>query len=123
AVFTWGAGAQSVYLDDRPVVTQGSVSAAARNSAGISLGGIRTGEANRRLTGDLVEIRFYDTSLSSLEASNVIRDLTDTHLFGKVPRINSFTASTNQIYLGGSVLLAWDVTNATSIVIDNSVGA
>jgi hypothetical protein len=123
AVFTWGGSSQSVYVDNRPGVTQGPVSSTARNSAGISFGGIRTGEANRRLNGDLVEIRFYNTALSSIEASNVIGDLSNIHLFGTLPRIFSFAGSTNQIYLGQSATLSWAVSNAISVVIDPTVGS
>lgn len=39
------------------------------------------------------------------------------------PRIYSFTASTNQIYLGQSATLSWAVSNATSVVIDNGIGS
>ncbi|HXJ73236.1 MAG TPA: hypothetical protein VNM37_10290, partial [Candidatus Dormibacteraeota bacterium] len=42
AVFTWGAGVQAVYLDNRPAVTQSGVSSGARGNTGISLGGILT---------------------------------------------------------------------------------
>ncbi|MEY2407595.1 MAG: hypothetical protein QOF48_265 [Verrucomicrobiota bacterium] len=123
AVFTWGGGSQSVFVDARPGVTTGSATAA-RNTAAMSFGGIQTDEngASRRLVGDMVEIRIYDTALTSLEASNVIDDLRTTHLFGNLPRIFSFGSSTNQIYLGQSVTLSWAVSNATSIVIDGGVG-
>ena len=39
------------------------------------------------------------------------------------PRIYSFTASTNQIFLGQSVTLSWAVSNAMSIVINDGIGA
>jgi len=112
AVFTWGGGAQAVYVDSRPAISQLGVSAAPRNSAGISFGGIRTGEANRRLNGDLVEMRFYDTALTSLEASNTLFQLRDQHIIGNAPRILSFTASRSQIYLGESSTLTWNVTSS-----------
>src|SRR5262249_2967100 len=65
-VFTWGGGSQAVYVDSRAPVAQNGVSMTTRNSAGCSFGGIRTGELNRRLNGDLVEIRFYGTVLSAI---------------------------------------------------------
>jgi hypothetical protein len=77
----------------------------------------------RRFVGDLVEVRFYDTAMSAVQASNVIQELRDVHIFGNLPRIRTFTANTNFIYLGGSVTLSWDVTNAASIVIDPTLGA
>jgi hypothetical protein len=124
AAFTWGGGAQSVYVDSRAPVSVASATAA-RNNVGFSFGGINTDEggATRRLVGDLVEIRFYDTALTSIEASNVIDELRTTHIFGTLPRIFSFTSTTNQIFLGQSVTLAWAVSNATSVVIDNGVGS
>ncbi len=39
------------------------------------------------------------------------------------PRVFSFTASTNQIYVGQSATLSWAVSNATSVVIDNGIGS
>ncbi|HMJ63807.1 MAG TPA: lamin tail domain-containing protein, partial [Candidatus Binatia bacterium] len=125
AVFTWGGGTQRVYVDSRGVSLASGVSTGPRNgSAGFSFGGIHTAEggANRRFVGDLVEVRFYNTALSGAEATNVITELSDTHINLNIPRIYSFTANTNQIYLGQSATLSWNVTNATSIVIDNSIG-
>src|ERR1043166_3177229 len=85
AVFAWGGGTQAVAVETRTRVTQTGVSTTPRNNAGISFGGIRTGEANRRFNGDLVEIRFYDTALTSVEASNVISELSDLHISGRLP--------------------------------------
>jgi len=42
---------------------------------------------------------------------------------GSLPQIASFTATPTTIGLGGSSALAWDVTGATSISIDNGVGS
>jgi hypothetical protein len=124
AVFTWGAGAQAVYLENRARVSQSGVGTAARNNSAFSFGGINTDEngATRRFVGDMVEIRFYDLALSGAEATNVMNELRDTHIFGTLPRIRSFTASTNQIYLGGLVTLAWDTTNAPGVAIDHGIG-
>src|ERR1043166_2602822 len=123
AVFTWGGGIQSVYVDQRAGVSVGSP-AGARNSAGFSFGGIHTDEngATRRLVGDIVEVRFYDSALSSLEASNIIDELRTTHIIGNLPRIYSFTSSSNQIYLNQQVTLSWAVSNADSVIIDNGIG-
>jgi hypothetical protein len=40
-----------------------------------------------------------------------------------VPVINYFTASPSSISLGGSATLSWNVSNATSVTIDNGVGS
>ena len=40
-----------------------------------------------------------------------------------LPVINSFIASPSSISLGGSTSLSWNVTNATSVAIDNGLGA
>ncbi|HEY0548636.1 MAG TPA: lamin tail domain-containing protein, partial [Verrucomicrobiae bacterium] len=124
AVHAWGGGVQTAYVDSRAPVSA-TASTAARNNVGFSFGGINTDEggATRRLVGDLVEIRFYDTALTSIEASNVIDELRTTHIFGTLPRIFSFTSTTNQIFLGQSVTLAWAVSNATSVIIDNGIGS
>ena len=42
---------------------------------------------------------------------------------GTLPVINSFTASSTSIIFGGSTTLTWSVSNATSITIDNGIGA
>jgi hypothetical protein len=39
------------------------------------------------------------------------------------PTIHSFTANPTTIHTGGSATLAWNVSNATSLTIDNGVGA
>ncbi len=124
ALFTWGGGSQSVYVDSRPPVTQAGVAWAMRNSAPVAFGGIATDEglANRRLVGDLVEIRFYDAVLTSAQASNVIAELREAHIMPNIPRIYSFGGSPNPIYLGQIATLSWSVSNATSVVIDNGVG-
>ena len=126
AVFTWGGGAQSVYVDSQSAVTQTGVATAARMNAGFAFGGILTGEggAARRFVGDLVEARFYNTNLGATEVSNLIQQLTDTHLNGTQPVIHSFAAAPNQVLIGTPVALSWDVrTNATGLFIDNGVGA
>ena len=81
-LFTWGGGAQSVYVDQQPAVTQTGAATAARMDAGFAFGGILTGEGGpaRRFMGDLVEVRFYRASLSAPAAANVMRELTDQHL-------------------------------------------
>jgi hypothetical protein len=126
AVFTWGGGTQRVYVDNRAAVTASGVSSGPRNSAaGFSFGGIHTGEngANRRFVGDFVEVRFYDSALTGLEATNLMTELKNTHINLDIPRVISFTSSTNFIYLGQSATLSWSVsTNTASAVIDNEVG-
>ena len=126
AVFTWGAGVQRVHVDNRAPATASGVASGVRNNAGISFGGIHTGEAGtvRRFVGDLAEVRFYNTALTPTEVTNVMRELTDAHININLPLVQSFTASTNRIYLGQSATLSWNVTtNATAINIDNGVGA
>jgi len=41
---------------------------------------------------------------------------------GSPPVVNYFTASPTEIYTGGSSLLSWNVSNATSVNIDHGVG-
>ncbi|MFM1768321.1 MAG: hypothetical protein RJA22_850 [Verrucomicrobiota bacterium] len=124
ACFTWGGGQQAVYVDNRAPVSATSPTAA-RNAAGVAFGGIATDEAapTRRFVGDLVEIRFYDSALTAVQASNVIADLRNTHIDANVPRILSFTAATNFLYLGQSTTLNWQTTNATEVRLDNGIGA
>ena len=113
AVFTWGSGSKNIYIDNLWTESASGAATATRNSAGMAFGGILTG-ANPRFIGDIVEVRFYDTSLSGLEATNLILELQDTHISAGSPIIYSFTASTNQILINSPVTLAWNVTNATS---------
>jgi len=125
AVFTWGGSSQVVYVDNRTPVTRAGVATAARSNAGFAVGGIATGEggANRRFVGDIAEFRFYNNALNAAAASNLIAELTDTHIIGGRPIIRSFTANTNVVLLSNSVTLSWNVTNATGISIDNGIGA
>jgi Lamin Tail Domain/CotH kinase protein/Bacterial Ig domain/Concanavalin A-like lectin/glucanases superfamily/Immunoglobulin domain len=123
AVFTWGGGSQAVYVDGLPGNSQSGVSTVPRNSAGCSFGSIHTGETNRRLNGDLAEIRFYDSALEAAEAAAVISELTDIHLFGNRPIIRQFRADRTDILIGDVVTLSWNVTNTTSLSIDQGVGS
>lgn len=124
ALFTWGNSTQAVYVDTRAPVVQANVSTTPRMNAGFALGGIFTGEgeSRRRLVGDLVEIRFYDGALSTDEASNVIAELRSLHISNTGPRIITFAATTNWLYLGASALLSWEVTNADQVIIDQGIG-
>jgi hypothetical protein len=124
AVFTWGNGAQGIWLDNQWSVS-GPASTLDRNDVGLSFGGTHTGAngAGQRFAGDLVEVRFYDAKLSDPEVAAVIKELSDTHLSPNQPVIRSFAASTNQIYLDSPVTLSWSTTNATSLWIEPNVGA
>jgi len=125
AVFTWGGGSQSIFVDDRTPVIRSGVSSGQRNQAGMTIGGINTDEGgtSRRFVGDIVEIRFYDAALTTQEAVSLIAELRDQHIEAKRPRIQSFTASAGQIYVGQSATLSWAVSNATLVTIDNGIGA
>jgi hypothetical protein len=120
AVLTWGASMQYIIIDNSYIDAVATQSQTPRNNAGFSMGSIHTGEGGsaRRFSGDLVEIRFYDAYLEPSAAVQIISDLTDAHIILGRPTINSFTASTNQIYIGQPVTLAWNVTNATYLAID-----
>lgn len=124
AVFTWGGGFQSVFVDNLWEDTIPSAPSAPRNDVGLSIGGIHTGEGGdtRRLVGDIAEIRFYRVNLAGTDISSLIQELTDTHIAPGRPIIRSFTASTNRILIGASVFLSWNVTNATAIQIDHGTG-
>lgn len=122
AVFTWGGGAQTIYLDNLWTATATGSSNLARNNAGLAFGRLLT-DVNQALVGELVEVRFYDAKLTSAEAADVIQELRDLHVTPGSPIIQAFTASTNQILINSPVTLAWTVSNATSIVIQPGVGA
>jgi hypothetical protein len=97
AVFTWGRGAQGVYVDNLWANTITGASTGPRNDAGFSIGGTHTGAngSGQRFVGDLVELRFYNTNFSLSEISNLIQELTDLHITPNQPIIRSFIASTN----------------------------
>lgn len=122
AVSAWGAGSQTLYIDAKPGKTQTGVTTAARGNSGMSFGGINTGEMTRRFVGELAEVRFYDTALSSTEVSNVIAELSATYLTSARPTISSFTASTNDVFQGMPVTLSWIVKDAALVSIDNGGG-
>ncbi len=76
AVFTWGGGAQGVYVDNLWSYTATGASTSPRNDAGFSIGGTHTGVngPSQRFIGDLVELRFYDTNFSLAQVSNLIQE-------------------------------------------------
>jgi hypothetical protein len=45
-----------------------------------------------------------------------------TSTTGSVPTINSFAASAASVSPGGSATLSWNVSNATTVIIDNGIG-
>ena len=118
AVFTWGAGSQSVYIDSLSPVTRAGAGAAARMNAGFALGGILTGEggAAQRFIGDIAEVRFYNTSLSSPEVVTLVQQLYDTHINGTMPVIRSFGAAPQSILIGAPVTLSWNVKANSDLV-------
>lgn len=121
AVFTWGGGEQSAYLDNQYSATATGASTLPRNNAGLAFGRLLT-DVNPALNGDIVEVRFYNTKLSAVEVTNVINELQNLHINAGTPIVRSFTASTNQILINSPVTLAWNVTNAASINIQPTVG-
>lgn len=121
AVFTWGGGSQAIYLDNQATVTGNGASTGARVNTGLSFGQILSG-ANQALMGDLVEVRFYDTRLTGQEATNTVLELKNLHVNPGTPIIYGFTANTNSIKINSPVTLAWNVSNATSINIQPTVG-
>jgi hypothetical protein len=120
AVLAWGTNIQYILLDNQYSDAVGTLASSPRNDVGLSFGSIHTGEGGsaRRFSGDLVEVRVYDNCLSVYDAFQVVSDLTDAHILSGRPTINSFTASTNQIFIDQPVTLKWNVTNATYIAID-----
>jgi len=87
------------------------------------LRGIATDEglANRRLVGDLVEIRFYDTVFTSAQASNVIAELREAHIM-RTSRASTRWRQPEPDLSRPDRNAVVDVSNATSVVIDNGVG-
>lgn len=121
AVFTWGDGEQAINLDNQYTISATSLSGLPRNNAGLSFGRLLT-DVNQALIGEIVEVRFYDTKLTTPEAASLVQELRDLHITPGNPIIYSFTASTNQIVINSPVTLSWNVTNATSINIQPGVG-
>jgi hypothetical protein len=124
-VCAWGDGEQQINVDNAWTDLMSGSSAAPRNDAGLSFGGIHTGEggSDRRFRGDLVEVRFYDTRLGGAEMTNVVEELRDLHISPTGPIIFSFTASTNQILIDSTVTLSWSTTNAVSLNIQPEAGS
>jgi hypothetical protein len=124
AVATWGDGFQSVFIDNRYADILAGSPTAARNNVGLSIGAIHTGEngAARRFVGEIAEVRFYRSRLSTNEVASLIQELIDLHLAPGRPFIRSFTVSTNQVQIGSPVILAWDVADAESIQIEPVTG-
>lgn len=120
AVLSWGPDIEYIIIDNSYIDVSQTQTLAPRNDAGFSIGSIHTGEGGttRQFVGDLVEIRFYEGYLDPSAAVQTISDLTDAHIIPGRPTIHSFTASTNQIYIGQPVTLAWNVTNASYLTID-----
>lgn len=121
-VCTWGGGSQAMYMDRLPVKT-GAASTGARDNAGLSFGAIHTGETTRRFVGSLAEVRFFNTALTGLEATNLIAQLSAQYLTNNRPNIVSFTATPATITQPAqSVQLSWAVSNATYVSLNNGLG-
>ena len=88
------------------------------------MGSTHTGAngSGQRFTGDLVEVRFYNTNMTSIEASNLVQTLTLTYINPLAPIIRSFVASTNQLTINSPVTLSWNTTNATALWLDPGRG-
>ena len=121
-VCAWGGGTQTMYLDDLPSKMQTGVSTLTRGNPGMSFGGINTGELSRRFTGDIAEIRFYDTVFDSEHAASIIEQLSGVYVRNVKPQIADFSAGTNFVYQGTPLTLFWAVSNAASVTIDNGIG-
>ncbi len=123
AVFTWGGGTQTVYVDDRTPVSQTGSATLPRNNAGFSFGSLHTDLDGQRFSGDLVEVQFYDSALTGEEAAALIGQLTAIHIEAALPFVHAFSAAPNPIYVGSSATLSWNVANATGLSIDPGVGS
>lgn len=123
AVCTWGEGRQTLYLDALPPKSQSGVSTVVRSTLGFSLGGLHTGEAARQFVGDLAEVQFHDKALTEAEAASLIAELSSNYISRPVPVISLFTASPSSVLAGVPLTLFWAVSNATTITIDQGVGA
>jgi hypothetical protein len=100
----------------------------ARNAAAIAgdfqreLNGDETGlVAYWNFEGNLVDRAGSDNNGVAVDNAAVLAGL-NAPVLPVGPRIYSFAASTNFIYLGQQVTLSWAVSNAASVVIDNGVG-
>lgn len=122
AVFTWGGGTQTVYVDDRTPVSQTGSATFPRNNAGCSFGSLHTDLDGQRFSGELVEVQFYDSALTGPEAAALIGQLTATHIDAALPFVHAFTAAPNSIYVGSSATLSWNVANASGLSIAPDVG-
>jgi hypothetical protein len=78
------------------------------------------GDGNEKFNGKIDEVRIYSRALSAAEVQQVY-DLGTTPA-PQAPVISSFTASPASVTAGGSSTLAWTVSNATSLSINQSVG-
>lgn len=67
------------------------------------------------------EFRIYDRALASADITNSYVAGPDAILSG--PMIEAFTASHDTISVGQSVTLTWDVTGASSLMINQGIGA
>jgi len=121
-VCTWGGGSEAMYMDRLPVKT-GTASTGARDNAGLSFGAIHTGETTRRFVGSLAEVRFFNTALTGLEATNLISQLSAQYLTNNRPVIVSIAANPATIpQPSAPVQLSWAVSNATFVSINNGIG-
>jgi len=123
-VCAWGDGVQEINADNVWTDSVAGSSGSPRNNAGLGFGGILTSEggAAQRFAGDLVEVRFYDTRLTTVEMANVVQELRDLHITPGYPVTFSFTANPDQILIDSPVTLSWDTTNATTLDIQPGVG-
>jgi hypothetical protein len=111
-------------------ISAGESSDLSWNVSGATTVSIDQGIGNVALTGTR-SIAPSTTTVYTLTASNSVGSITattqvivsGTPTSTGFPVINSFVANPSSISLGGSTSLSWNVSNATSITIDNGVGA
>jgi hypothetical protein len=113
-------------------ISAGESSELSWNVSGATTVSIDQGIGNVALTGKRVvapaatttyTLTAISTAGSVTATTQVIVTATAPPTPTSPPVINSFIASPNNISYGGSTSLSWSVSNATSVTIDNGVGA
>ncbi|MCP5519466.1 MAG: hypothetical protein H7A45_19660 [Verrucomicrobiales bacterium] len=124
-VVTWKAGeVQKLYLDNwDPIAAEDPVPAGPREASRMTFGSSSVGgDVDQLLSGDLVEVRFYDTVMTDAEALAEANALATTHGVQFTRLIDSFAASTTEINAGESLTLSWEVAPDAAMQIQPGIG-
>ena len=123
-----GANVEIVTFVNAQLISTLTTTASGLSGPAINFGASRSNVVNRGFDGLIDEIAIWNRPLSVAEATTVYAlglggtAITNTEPADPAPTIDSFTGDKTIPESGSTVILTWDVTGATTVVISNGIG-